>query len=262
MKNQNILPISILVAGIIIAGAIVVSRGGDNSTPTTHDGGAMQDTLVAEFDIRPLDETDHIVGNPEAPVVIVEYSDTECPVCKGFHQTMNSIIQDLGKDGDVAWVYRHFPLDALHSKARREAEATECAAQQDKFWEYTNELFDVTPANNGLEESELFTIAETVGLDVDAFTSCFESGETADDVKADSDDAVAAGGSGTPFNVFLLKEPMSEVAQQTLLSLMQQAINPSSIGRMFRIHPDGSRFFIAAGVPQQMVEEVIRIVQL
>ncbi len=73
-------------------------------------------------------DRDHIRGNPDAPVTLVEYSDFECPFCKRFHPTVKRIVDEYG--GRVRWVYRHFPLDEIHPvKARREAAAAECAAE-------------------------------------------------------------------------------------------------------------------------------------
>ncbi len=109
-----------------------------------------------EVKIRPVSESDHILGNIDAKIIIVEYSDLECPFCKVFHSTMHQVVKEYS--GEVAWVYRHFPIVGLHPKAFREAEATECAWEQggnEVFWKYTDKLFEVTPSNNGLEESLL-----------------------------------------------------------------------------------------------------------
>jgi protein-disulfide isomerase len=106
----------------------------------------------------------------------------------------------------VAWVYRHFPLDALHSKARKEAEATECANElggSAAFWNYVDRLFEVTPSNNGLDLAQLPIIAQEIGLDRTAFKKCLDSGKFADYVAHDLDDARAAGGSGTPYSVVI-----------------------------------------------------------
>jgi protein-disulfide isomerase len=111
-----------------------------------------------KINLDPVTEKDHIFGNPQAEMVIVEYSDLECPFCKRFHETMIQIMSEYGKEGKVAWVYRHFPLDAIHSKARREAEAVECAGElggNDKFWAYVNKLVEITPSNNQLDASLL-----------------------------------------------------------------------------------------------------------
>ena len=130
-QQQNLMiPIAIVVAGALVAGALFFA--GRSASPTTNNnnnGGSAADVV-------PVSADDHILGNPNAPLVIVEYSDLECPFCKNFHGTMHQIIDEYGKDGLVAWVYRHFPLDSLHSKARREAEATECAGEQGKYYEY------------------------------------------------------------------------------------------------------------------------------
>lgn len=91
--------------------------------------------------IEPVNDSDHLLGNPNAPVLMVEYSDLECPFCQRFHPTMKQALDEY--EGQIAWVYRHFPLDALHPNARKAAEASECVAKvagNDKFWEFIDEL--------------------------------------------------------------------------------------------------------------------------
>lgn len=147
-------------------------------------------------------DKDHIRGNKNAKVTVVEFSDTECPFCKRFHPTMQRLVEEY--PNDVNWVYRHFPLDSLHRKARREAEATECAGEQNKFWEYIDRLFEITPSNDGLQDSQLPQIAKDVGLNVKKFESCLESGKYASKVAEDLADAQAAGGNGTPYSVVVV----------------------------------------------------------
>ncbi|OHA99257.1 MAG: hypothetical protein A3I21_03290 [Candidatus Zambryskibacteria bacterium RIFCSPLOWO2_02_FULL_39_69] len=118
-------------------------------------------------------------------------------------------MNEYGKDGKVAWVYRHFPIAELHSKARKESEALECANElggPGKFWEYTNMLFDITPSNNNLDPAQLPIIAKNVGLDVKAFNTCLSSGKYAAKVEADYQDAVKAGGQGTPNSILISKD--------------------------------------------------------
>jgi protein-disulfide isomerase len=119
------------------------------------------------------------------------------------------MMSEYGKDGKVAWVYRHFPIDQLHSKARKEAEAMECANElggSGKFWEYANLLYETTGSNNSLDPAELPRMAKTVGLDVSAFNNCLSSGKHAAKVEADYQDAVKAGGRGTPNSIILSKD--------------------------------------------------------
>jgi len=168
-----------------------------------------RDTLDNASDVKlaPISSKDHVRGDENAEVTIVEFSDTECPFCKRFHSTMQQIVDEY--DGRVRWVYKHFPLDSLHSKARKEAEATECAADQggnDAFWKYLDRLMDITPSNNGLSLDELPAIAEYIGLDKSEFEDCLDSGKFASMVQAQVDEALAAGARGTPFSVIVAGE--------------------------------------------------------
>ncbi len=160
--------------------------------------------------VKPVDGEDHILGNPDAPVKLVEFSDFECPFCKRFHLTMKRLMNEYGEDGKVAWVYRHFPLDSLHSKARKEAQAAECANElggNEAFWAYSDRLFEVTPSNNRLDLALLPRIAQLIGLDRAKFEACLEGdsrgGKYAAHIEADVQDAVASGGTGTPFSLVI-----------------------------------------------------------
>lgn len=181
---------------------------GTTNTAVTNTAAAPQPTPTAptpstSISIQPVTSDDHIKGDLDtAEVVVVEFSDTECPFCKRFHPTMEQVVSDY--DGKVAWVYRHFPLDSLHSKARNEAIATECAAEQggnDGFWAYLDRLMEITPSNNGLQESQLPEIATFIGLDVTQFQTCLDDQKYADVIRTHEQDATAAGGQGTPYSV-------------------------------------------------------------
>lgn len=200
MNNQYILPITIVVTGLIIAGAVFFV--GKQGTPV--DG---TDTTPQASKIPPFTATDHILGNPDAPVKVVEYADLECPYCKTFGTTMHQIMDYYGTTGKVAWVFRHFPLTQIHSKAPKEAEAAECAAAQGgnkAFFNFIDKVFEVSPLENGLDLAQLPVIAGQVGLNVATFKTCLDSGTYAKKVQASYDEAIAAGGTGTPFSFVTL----------------------------------------------------------
>jgi len=206
MKSDYSIPIAIVLAGIIIAGAMFFSntKKTDDSLPTKNV--AQQGPSLDQ--LRPVSDSDHIRGNPNATIIVVEYSDTECPFCSRFHTTMKQIMDEYGKDGKVAWVYRHSPLDNLHPKSRKEAVALECANElggNDKFWEYTDRIYEITPANNGLDPAELPKIAEYVGLDVSKFNTCLASGKYESKIESDVQNAQATGGTGTPWSIVVTK---------------------------------------------------------
>ena len=171
-------------------------------------------------DARPVDKDDHIRGNAKAAITIIEYSDFECPFCSRFHPTMNQLIAD---NDDVRWVYRHFPLTSIHPNATKAAEASECAADQGKFWELTDKLFD--SAQLGLSRAQLSVYAKDVGLNVSKFDKCVDDGKYADKVRADSSDAQQAGGTGTPFSVVVANGDQIPVSGAVPLGQLQSIID-------------------------------------
>jgi protein-disulfide isomerase len=203
-KSTFSTPIAIVMAGVIIAGALYFSDAKKEVVPK------VPVKVASGLDqVRPISADDHIRGNPNAEVIVVEYSDTECPFCSRFHETMKQIMNEYGKNGKVAWVYRHSPIDQLHSKARNEAVALECATElggNEKFWEYTDRIYAITPANNGLDPAELPKIATFVGLDATKFNICLTSGKYNSKIQTDLENAQATGGGGTPWSVVISKK--------------------------------------------------------
>src|SRR3989338_6614339 len=126
MSSSLKIPLAIILGGIIIAVAVYVSMPKDSAKN-------VGNPLL----VRPVGIQDHILGNPAAPVQIIEYSDFDCEFCKGFHETLHQIIVDKGVEGQVAWIFRQFPLSEIHPNALAHARATECAASvagNDGFW--------------------------------------------------------------------------------------------------------------------------------
>ena len=200
-QNKLSIPGAIIFAGLIIAGAILLANG-KISVPTNDTAKPTQG--AKEITVNPINDKDHILGDKNAKIIVIEFSDTECPFCKSFHPTIQKIVADY--KGTVSLVYRHFPLDALHKKARKEAEATECANElggNNMFWAYISEIFKRTPSNDGLDSSELSKIASDLGLDVTKFNACLTSGKYKNLVESHYQDGLKAGVSGTPSSVII-----------------------------------------------------------
>lgn len=233
-KNYLTVPVAIVIAGALIGGAVYVSmssRGGNVAELPSPPVGAGNASGLERM--RPISESDHIRGDPNAPVKIVEYSDMECPFCKRFHPTMQRVVEEY--DGKVAWVYRHFPLDAIHSKARSEARAAECAGElggPDAFWRYVDRFFELTPSNNQTDTQTILPqIAGEIGLEVNQFSTCLASGKYNDRIQDDLDNAMATGGNGTPWSIIVTaggkKYPLSgaqpyEVVKQLIELALQE----------------------------------------
>jgi protein-disulfide isomerase len=205
LSDKISLPISIIIAGALIAGGIYLNGKITKENPTLTQKQQFKSQNISDT-IRPIDANDHILGNSKARILIVEYSDTECAFCKVFHSTMLSIMKEYGTGGEVAWIYRHYPIAELHSKSFKEAEALECAANlggNSKFWEYTNKIYEITPSNDGLDLKELTNVAKQVGLSSADFDVCLNSGEFGPRVNLDLQNAQELGILGTPHSVII-----------------------------------------------------------
>lgn len=171
-----------------------------------------------------LKPNDHIRGSKDAPVTLVEYSDLECPFCKRFHPEMQQLMQEY--DGQVKWVYRHFPL-SFHANAQKEAEAAECAGKlggNDKFWEYTDKIFERTNSNGtGFALDSLVPLAKEIGLPESIFKACLDSGEFTAHVQQDLQEGISFGVNGTP-TIFVNGQPVEGAVSYEQLKLVVESL--------------------------------------
>ncbi len=161
--------------------------------------GPQQVAQAPSGKIKEITDKDHIRGNKNAKITLVEYSDYECPFCKSFHPTMQSLMKTYGDK--IRWVYRDFPL-SFHQNAEKEAEASECIAEiggDDAFWKYTDAIFERTTSNGtGFALDKLGPLAAELGVNQTAFQQCLDSGKYAQHVKDQIADGTTGGVSGTP----------------------------------------------------------------
>ena len=143
--------------------------------------------------VVPVSERDHIKGAFDAPVVLVEYGDFECPHCGRAYPIVKAAQRALGDDLTV--VYRHFPLAEAHPHARLAAEASEAAGAQGKFWAMHDMLFEHQGA---LEEQDLLAYADALDLDRARVAQELETGTYAQKVRRDFRGGVRSGVNGTP----------------------------------------------------------------
>jgi protein-disulfide isomerase len=203
-----LIPISIIVAGALMGAGLYFSGPGGTVAPQV----AVQPSAPAEAadttaEIRPVTADDHIKGDINAPIKIVEFSDFECPFCKRYHEAVQTII-DSDTENQVAWVFRQFPLEQLHPvKAMAAAVASECVAElggNEAFWTFTDGYFRDTLTNNRTDiETLIPKLVQEAGVAQGPFTSCFESGKYTDKIEADVAEAFATGGRGTPWSILI-----------------------------------------------------------
>lgn len=242
-RNALGIPVAIVIAAALIAGAIIFT-GTQKSGSVVQNGKTDQnDQVTAEVEIAPVTEKDHIRGNPNAPIMIVEYSDYDCPFCRIFHDTMNKIMAEYGTDGKVAWVFRNFPLVQLHPNAPKIAEASYCVTElggNDAFWKYTDALngsrkVEYSPDGNiknvePTDMNKMSSFATAAGVDTTKFEACLKSGKY---TKAVADDVAAAlktGARGTPYSIIIVGDQKGlingaqpyETVKQMIDNLLEQ----------------------------------------
>ncbi len=165
---------------------------------------------------------DHTRGDTNAEIAIIEYSDIDCPFCKQIHSTLQQIVEEY--PGKVKWVYRHFPLAGLHPDAPKKAEATECVAElggKEAFWKFLDNLFET----EGETMENLPAMAKQAGVDADAFSECLNSGKYAQKVRAQYNEATAAGGRGTPYSIIVKGDKKIPVSGARPLSYFKNIID-------------------------------------
>ena len=149
--------------------------------------------------VKSVTAADHIRGNKNAKVTLIEYSDFECPFCKNFESTVNDIMKTYGDK--IRLVYRHYPLP-FHTNAQKEAEASECVAElggNDLFWKFADSIYQKTTSNGtGFALDALGPLAAEVGINQQQFQSCLDSGKYEKLVKDSVAEGQTAGVQGTP----------------------------------------------------------------
>lgn len=203
------IPLSIVIAGALIGAGLFFSGSNftGGSTDIAKNNQQQQPTAAADTTgkIDEVTEADHIKGDINAPVKIVEYSDFDCPFCSRFHESMSDFIET--SDGNVAWVYRQFPLEQLHKNAPTVAHASECVAElggNEAFWKFTDSYFVAKGAGDATPAQTLITkLANEAGVATGVFNDCMESGRHKKAVESDMADAVETGGRGTPWSIVI-----------------------------------------------------------
>lgn len=183
-------------------GLSYAQNGGNDDVAVVDDGG--EEPIVPTVTTTKLSEAvnddDHVRGDLDsAKIVMVEYSDFQCPYCERHHPTLQQVFDQYGDD--IVWVYRHYPL-SFHPNAEPAALASECAAEQNKFWEFADAMFEGQTGNldgSAATASAFFTsTAKDLGLNMSKFESCVSSKKYQDKVDADMASGSASGVNGTP----------------------------------------------------------------
>lgn len=177
------------------------------------------------FEIGKIHPLDHIKGNASSSVVVMEYSDFECPACRAYYPIVRQMVEEFGTK--ISFVYRHFPLSGVHPNAEFAARAAEAAGKQNKFWQMHDLLFEKQNewSTNGNPSKFFEDYASLIGLDIEMFKTDMKSKEIKGFVSAQRVHALRSGLSGTPtffINGQKIENPKSI---EEFRNLIKKAIN-------------------------------------
>jgi protein-disulfide isomerase len=219
-NNQNAVVSAIVIAGVLIAGAILL-RGNKPSAPTNapaNNGNGIPITILA-----PVGPGDRIIGNPQAKVALVMYEDFQCVFCGAVSGSLSNtpaiqyllkndphwtafmpVVMNYEKKGNIQFVYRDYPF--LGQESIRAAEAARCAEDQSQFWQYHDYLFAHQGEENKgtFSDSNLKSFAKDLNLNTADFNNCLDSNKYAQAVADSKNEGDKAGVTGTPKGFILI----------------------------------------------------------
>jgi protein-disulfide isomerase len=217
MEKNNNLTLVILLIIVFVIGFLGGSLWTENKNLKAGNTGSKQvadtgDEAVDDLskNVPEVTDADHIRGNKDAKIVLIEYSDYECPYCNRFHPTMLEVMDNYGDD--VAWVYRHFPL-SFHPHAQILAEASECVAEyagNDAFWAFSDSVYSAMADDSiydadgeNISQSTIVEMAVATGANQADIESCLDNGEMTAKVKEQAAGGTKAGVTGTPGTIIV-----------------------------------------------------------
>jgi protein-disulfide isomerase len=195
--KELLIPVAIVVAGLLLSVAIYVVRV--KHTVETGTGNPEA--------VRAVTPSDHIIGNPDAPVTIIEYGDIDSAYSKSFQLTMEQLMTEYTEGGKVAWVYRHFPITTEHANAATNALAAECAASLSlptTFFRFIDAMQAMAPNENEFNPDQYPILLPQFGIDPTAFKNCMVAAPFEKRIHADYANALASGATGSPFVILLV----------------------------------------------------------
>ncbi|MBI5220389.1 MAG: DsbA family protein [Candidatus Liptonbacteria bacterium] len=210
-EDQSLVAFSIIIAGILIAGSIIYSSGAGIATSE----GSVENAVVPSPAGKPaptggvtstllttVQPGEAVLGDPKAPLLFVEYGDYQCPFAgRFFTQLQPELIKNYVQTGKVRFVYRNYPF--IGPESYLTSQATKCAGDQNKFWEYHDALFraeikDAKENNGNIQRDFLIQVAQDAKLSAKTFATCFDSKKYEAESRQDLDKAKSVGVEGTP----------------------------------------------------------------
>lgn len=231
-KQKLFLPVSILLAALLISGSLIYTRSSDKTPSVLGQG---------EDSAKPVDvsvDDDPVLGNSSAKVTIVEFSDFQCPFCRKFwRETLPSLKKDYIDTGKAKFVYRDFPLSG-HPSAHITAIASECADDQGKYWQMHDKIFQEQDKKGEgtvtYSADDLKRWAKEAGLNNGQFNQCLDSQKYKAEVDKDFEDGTKAGVTGTPTLFINGRKVVGAQPFSAFASIIEEELKNSSKKSFFK----------------------------
>ncbi|MFP4022443.1 MAG: DsbA family protein [Candidatus Paceibacterota bacterium] len=255
MDNQKLIPLAVIIAGSIITVSMLYSR--DLSL------NFFQDEEPNEAEVEDISEPrpeEPMLGDPEAPVVFIEYSDTECPFSLEFKKERDKIISSYGESGEIAWIYR--TVSSINETSMEKALAIECVAEEapdHRYWRFlenvqTMEIPDEEQAEENSNILSLTMEAEKENISKKEIAECIQEATYADRIKRNTQEILAVGAEATPFTIIFAPQKISGSQEAEINSTLEEIPVDK-----FTIPPDNNRIYIKGLVPGDLIIELIEI---
>lgn len=190
------LPVVIVLAGLIVAFSVYVVRMRAQIAHGTNNPEA----------VRPISPEDHLIGNPSAPIAIIEYADSDSEFGKKLQLSMEQLMTEYATGNKVVWVYRHFPVLTLHGDAAMNALAAECASSistPTMFFRFIDAMQTIAPGATTFNPKQYNIVLKELSLPEDKFTACMSAKTFEKKVHDDYSNALASGATGSPYIIIL-----------------------------------------------------------
>lgn len=253
MQNDKLIPISIVIAVIIVLFSFIqVTDVSFNFLKKN------QEANSEKIYISKVDPEEPVLGNPEASVIFIEYSDTECPFSLAFAKEREKIISLYAEAGQIAWVYRSLPL--INDASFKKGLALECVAEENKnhiFWNYLLDIQDKNifdPKDNSVSVEMLLEPLERDGILNDNLIDCIKDERYTDKLTNNIKEAVDSGAERTPFTVILHSNNISQSKEE---KIKNEVVNlPEEI---LKIIPDSGQIILNGKIPFENLKNIVDI---
>ena len=219
-QNQSQIAGAIIIAGIIIAGAVMLKG---SSAPVANNNAQVAGDGATDINLAKVGLEDQVLGDANAKITLVVYEDFQCPFCERFFKETEQQVRDNYIDNsNIQLVYRDFAF--LGPESIKAAEAARCAGDQGKFWEYHDYLYNHQNGENrgAFSDPNLKSFAKILGLNESTFNQCLDSGKYTKAVNDSADVGKAAGVTGTPKGFLITKKDISEKTQTEIAKIANE----------------------------------------